>query len=144
MNAKPQPEGARVALLAERSASAGRIVAEIAAWCAPHGSVEVRVVNVQPAITEWEITSHWSAARISELLSTRGASEIEPFAGALAARGIRFETYFAVGAIPEAVAGFVSSTGCRALVVAREHASRGRGSTLRRLARRVDVPILLA
>ena len=72
------------------------------------------------------------------------ASEIEPFAGALAARGIRFETYFAVGAIPEAVAGFVSSTGCRALVVAREHASRGRGSTLRRLARLVDVPIVLA
>lgn len=144
MNATPQPHGTRIALLAERNASAGRIVAEIAAWCAPHLDIEVRVINVQPAITEWEVTSHWSAARISELLSARGASEIEPFAGALAARGLRFETYFTVGAIPEAVAGFVSSTGCRVLVVARENASRGRGSTLRRLARLVDVPILLA
>lgn len=144
MNATPTLQEARIALLAERDADAGRIVAEIAAWCAPHHGVEVRVVNVQPAITEWEITSHWSADRISELLATRGASEIEPFASALAGHGLRFETYRAVGAIPEAVAGFVASTGCRALVVAREHAARGRGSTLRRLARLVDVPILLA
>jgi nucleotide-binding universal stress UspA family protein len=109
--------------------------------------VHLHLVNVQPPVDAWEVTSHLGASQIAQWQATASAAVLEPVATELRAAGVTVTTHGRVGDVATTLADCARDLHCDAIVMG----TRGLGpvqslllgSTALKVIHLADVPVTL-
>ena len=107
----------------------------------------VHLVNVQPPVDSWEVTSHLGSSDIAQWQAATSAGVLDPGAKQLLAAGVTVTTHARVGDIAPTIADCARDLRCDAVVMG----TRGLGvvhslllgSTALKVIHLVDVPVTL-
>lgn len=107
----------------------------------------VHLVNVQPAMDAWEVTSHLGAGEIAQWQAATSAGVLDPAAKQLLAAGVTVTTHARVGDVATTIADCARDLQCDAIVMG----TRGLGavqslllgSTALKVIHLADVPLTL-
>ena len=107
----------------------------------------VHLLNVQPAIDAWEVTSQLGADDIGRWQAATSAGVLDPAAKMLGAAGVAVTTHARVGDIATTIADACRDLGCDAIVMGTRGLGAVRslllGSTATKVIHLADVPVTL-
>lgn len=88
-----------------------------------HG-IEVHLVNVQPPITDWQLTGFLKHERITEIQQRHGEEALASARALLEAAGIPYHAYARLGPVAPSIADCADEIGCDEIVMGTRGPSR--------------------
>ncbi len=106
------------------SASSERAVRHVVELAKLVGPMQAHLVNVQPAVTAWEVKRFLREEEINGLHESLSEEATQAACAILDAAGIPYQRHHRVGEVAETIAELADSSGCNQIVMG----TRGMGS----------------
>ncbi|WP_291994784.1 universal stress protein [Candidatus Accumulibacter sp. ACC003] len=137
----------KVLVAVDGSAAANRAVRHIAALAKLYHSIEAVLLNVQPAVDDWEVRRFLTGSEVAAMEETRGGDVLQQSRDVLQTAGISCTPIVEIGPTAETIARVAREQNCDGIVMG----SRGLGavsstilgSVSSRVLRLSELPITL-
>ncbi|MGE0360267.1 MAG: universal stress protein [Vicinamibacterales bacterium] len=136
-----------VLVAVDGSPCAQRAVAWVGRTLGRQSGVQVHLLNVQPAIATWEVTSHPGSSEAARWQAAASVAVLEPAATTLRTAGAAVSTHARVGEVATTIADVSRDLRCDAIVMGTRGLGAVRslllGSTATKVIQLADVPVTL-
>jgi len=114
----------KILIPVDGSASSERALRHVVELAKLVGPMQAHLVNVQPAVTAWEVKRFLREEEIDALHKSLSEEATQAACAILDAAGIPYQLHHRVGEVAETIAEFAASSGCDQIVMG----TRGMGS----------------